>query len=59
VLGEVARILKPGGHFINQQVDGLSDRNIAEVIQQKANDDFLRWNLAFALRGMSRQTLLY
>lgn len=48
-LREISRILKPGGHFITQQVDGSSDLDIAEIIGSKANAEFLHWKLAYAL----------
>lgn len=52
-LGEVYRVLKPGGHFITQQVDGRSDLSIADVLQVKANEEFIHWNLAYALQEFS------
>ncbi|MEZ2444510.1 class I SAM-dependent methyltransferase [Chitinophaga sp. RCC_12] len=49
-LKEVYRILKPGGHFITQQVDGRSDLSIAEVLGVKPNEEFLHWNIDYALQ---------
>lgn len=49
-IDEVWRILKPGGCFITQQVDGVSDRDIADKIGHKASNDVLHWNLAYALQ---------
>lgn len=47
---EVYRILKPGGYFITQQVDGRSDLSVATVLQVKPNEEFLYWNLDYALQ---------
>lgn len=49
-LDEVYRVLKPGGHFITQQVGGKSDLSIADVLQVKANKEFLHWDLGYALK---------
>ena len=49
-LKEVYRILRPGGYFITQQVDGNSDLSIAEVLKVKANEEFLHWNIDYALQ---------
>jgi SAM-dependent methyltransferase len=49
-LEEIYRILKPGGYFITQQVDGKSDLPVAEVLQVKANEAFVHWDLAYALQ---------
>ncbi|WP_118974756.1 class I SAM-dependent methyltransferase [Taibaiella koreensis] len=57
-IDEVARILRPGGHFINQQVDRESDRNIADLIGQKADDTFLHWNLAYAMKAYEQVPLM-
>ncbi len=50
-LNEVYRILKPGGYFITQQVGGKSDLSIAEVLQVKANKEWLHWDLEYALKA--------
>ncbi|HVI48827.1 MAG TPA: methyltransferase domain-containing protein [Chitinophaga sp.] len=49
-LTEIYRVLKPGGFFITQQVDGRSDLNIADVILAKGNKEYLHWDLSYALR---------
>ncbi|MEC5142436.1 methyltransferase domain-containing protein [Chitinophaga sp. 212800010-3] len=48
-IDEIYRILKPGGYFITQQVDGKSDLSIADVIQAKPNTEYLDFNLSYVL----------
>lgn len=49
---EVARILKPGGHFITQQVGGENDNELNSLLGAPPNDEFLHWNLEYALREL-------
>jgi SAM-dependent methyltransferase len=49
------RILKPGGYFITQQVDGRSDLTLNEVLNLEHTNEFLHWNLNFALNEFSSE----
>ena len=46
---EVARILKPGGHFVTQQVGGDNDNDLNALLGAEPNSAYLHWNLAYAL----------
>lgn len=46
---EVARVLKTGGHFITQQVGGENDNELNALLGAEPNDDYLHWNLEYAL----------
>ncbi len=43
---EVKRILKPGGVFITQQVGGLNNLELNQVLQEKLLFEFMKWELA-------------
>ncbi|MBL8006617.1 MAG: class I SAM-dependent methyltransferase [Ignavibacteria bacterium] len=49
---EVYRILKPGGFFITQQVDGKSELTINQLLNLKPNEEFFNWNHASAKDGL-------
>jgi SAM-dependent methyltransferase len=48
---EVARVLKPGGYFITQQVGGRNTQNIFDAFGWGSNGDY--WRRFFAERGMA------
>ncbi len=48
---EIKRVLKPGGHFITQQVGGLNDLEL-NLLLQAPESEFLGWNLQAALDQM-------
>jgi len=52
---EVARVLKPGGYFITQQVGGYNAQNVFTVFGWGSNGDY--WRRFFAERGMSFQDI--
>ena len=43
---EVNRILKPGGKFITQQVGGLNNLELNQILQEKISFEFIDWGLA-------------
>ncbi len=43
---EVKRILKPGGMFITQQVGGLNNLELNQVLREKIAFEFIDWGLA-------------
>ena len=45
---ELARILKPGGHFITQQVGGDNDNDLNRLLGAQPMREYLHWNLAYA-----------
>lgn len=45
---EVLRVLKPGGHFITQQVGGQNDVELNRLLGAPPNDEFAHWDLDFA-----------
>ncbi len=47
---EVARVLKPGGYFITQQVGGRNTQNVFDVFGWGSNGEY--WRRFFAERGM-------
>ena len=49
---DVMRILKPGGVFITQQVGGLNNLELNQVLQEKVAYEFMEWGLAPALIGL-------
>jgi len=49
---EVKRILKPGGMFITQQVGGLNNLELNQVLQEKIAFKFMEWGLAPTLIGL-------
>lgn len=46
---EVFRVLKPGGTFITQQVGGLDNLELNQVLEEGISFPFLDWDLATAL----------
>lgn len=50
--GEVGRILKPGGIFITQQVSGLDNLEINQVLEDSLSFPFIFWSLEAALIGL-------
>lgn len=49
---EIWRILKPGGVFITQQVSGLDNLELNQILQNKISVEFIHWGLAKALIGL-------
>jgi SAM-dependent methyltransferase len=49
---EVFRVLKPGGVFITQQVGGLDNLGLNQVLEDKLSFPFTSWCLASALQGL-------
>ncbi len=49
---EVQRVLKPGGRFITQQVGGLDNLELNQILQEKISFEFAEWGLAPALLGL-------
>lgn len=49
---EVWRILKPGGLFITQQVGGLDNLELNQVLEDHPSIPFSSWGLAGALTGL-------
>jgi SAM-dependent methyltransferase len=49
---EIKRILKPGGVFITQQVGGLDNLELNQILQSKISFEFIHWGLAAALAGL-------
>jgi len=49
---EVWRILKPGGLFITQQVGGLDNLELNQVLEDNPSISFSSWGLAGALTGL-------
>ena len=49
---EVFRVLKPGGRFITQQVGGLNNLELNQVLEDKLSFPFTDWCLANALTGL-------
>lgn len=49
---EIHRILKPGGVFITQQVGGLDNLELNQVLEDEISFPFLNWELAEALTGL-------
>lgn len=49
---EVWRILKPGGLFITQQVGGLDNLELNQVLEDDPSITFSNWGLAAALTGL-------
>ncbi len=49
---EVKRILKNGGRFITQQVGGLDNLELNQILQEKISFEFAEWGLAPALLGL-------
>lgn len=43
---ELHRILKPGGVFITQQVGGLNNLELNQILQEKISFEFIDWGLA-------------
>jgi len=51
---ELYRVLKPGGTFITQQVGGLDNLELNQVLQEKLSFPYDRWSMAAALTGLYR-----
>ena len=49
---EVLRVLKPGGRFITQQVGGLNNLELNQVLEDKLSFPFMNWCLSNALIGL-------
>lgn len=49
---QVHRVLKPGGVFITQQVGGLDNLELNQVLQKETSFPFIKWGLAAALTGL-------
>lgn len=49
---EVMRILKPGGHFITQQVGGDNDNDLNRLLGAPPMTDYDHWNLAYAVNEL-------
>lgn len=49
---ELQRVLKPGGTFITQQVGGLDNLELNQVLEDKLSFPYTRWSLAEALTGL-------
>ena len=49
---EIWRILKPGGLFITQQVGGLDNLELNQVLEDHPSISFSSWGLAGALTGL-------
>jgi len=49
---QVHRVLKPGGVFITQQVGGLDNLELNQVLQNEPSFLFIKWGLAAALTGL-------
>ena len=49
---EVYRVLKPGGKFITQQVGGLDNLELNQILQKEVSFPFINWGLAGALTGL-------
>jgi SAM-dependent methyltransferase len=49
---EIYRILKPGGAFITQQVGGLDNLELNQMLENQISFPFLEWGLGIALTGL-------
>ncbi len=49
---EVYQVLKPGGSFITQQVGGLDNLELNQILEDKLSFPFTQWSLAAALTGL-------
>ena len=49
---EVSRILKPSGRFITQQVGGLNNLELNQILQREISFEFINWGLAPTLSGL-------
>jgi len=49
---EVYRVLKPGGTFITQQVGGLDNLELNQILEKGFSFPFFHWSLAEALTGL-------
>ena len=49
---EVCRVLKPGGLFITQQVGGLDNLELNQVLEDDLSFPYTKWGLAAALTGL-------
>jgi SAM-dependent methyltransferase len=52
-VAEVARVLKPGGSFITQQVGGKNSIRLNEMLQEQVYFEYAYWTLDYALRQFS------
>lgn len=50
--GEVLRVLKPGGHFVTQQVGGQNEVDLNHLLGAPVNDEYAHWNLTYAAREL-------
>ncbi|MEA3328108.1 MAG: methyltransferase domain-containing protein [Chloroflexota bacterium] len=49
---EVFRVLKSGGRFITQQVGGLNNLELNQVLEDKLSSPFTDWCLVYTLTGL-------
>ena len=49
---EVFRVMKPGGHFITQQVGGLDNLELNQVLEESLSFPFTNWCCATALNNL-------
>jgi SAM-dependent methyltransferase len=49
---EVCRVLEPGGRFFTQQVGGLDNLELNQVLEDRLSFPFTQWGLAAALTGL-------
>ena len=49
---ELARITRPGGHFITQQVGGETDNELNRGLGAPEMTEYLHWNLAYAVEEL-------
>jgi len=54
---EIERILKPGGRFITQQVGGLDNLELNQILQKEVSYPCIEWGLAKALVGLYETNL--
>lgn len=50
---ELTRILKPGGHFITQQVGGENDNELNRLLDAPIYEEYLHWNLGYACNELT------
>lgn len=54
---ELKRILKPGGHFITQQVGGDNDNDLNRLLGAPVNEEYAHWNLDYACNELEEAGL--
>ena len=52
---ELKRIIKPGGHFITQQVGGKDNIQLNKFLQEEAQSEYASWDLAYAVQALEEQ----